>query len=203
MNITECTLNDGPGGSILIDCSNDAPDWLGVAADMGTAFSPIIALLVAFGSLALTILARREAGFKQQQADESDKRRQAERISCWLQVRREYPQKRIVLHNASDQPIWEAFVQSGYLGSSRVAQVPVLAPGAKREIEITGEPTGLTLEQAVSVRFRDNAGRSWYRPAGAPGKLILEDDNVFHSGEESPNRASRFQGVASGENPED
>lgn len=203
MNNTECTLNDGPGGAILIDCSSGASGWYGVAADLGTALSPLVALFVAFGSLILTLLAKREANSKQALVDKADKRRQAERISCWLEVQQDYPQTRIVLHNASDQPIWEAFIQSSYLGSSKVAQVPVLAPGAKREIEIAGEPTGQTLEQAVSVRFRDNAGRSWYRPAGAPGKLILEDDNVFHSGEESPIKASKLQGVASGGNTND
>ncbi|WP_139004012.1 hypothetical protein [Arthrobacter crystallopoietes] len=67
------------------------------------------------------------------------------------------------------------------MGSSKFTQIPVVAAGATTSFEVKPKPKkeGLTVEEAVDVRFRDNTGRTWYRPARVPGMLRLEHDATF------------------------
>lgn len=170
---------------------------------VGTVGATLVALLFGFFSHRHS---KQEQKARRSQEEElasqaADERRaiirsQAERVACWLEWEKVeplpsgsnpkflmYPRKEwsIVVQNASDQPIWEVGIFHWSLGTSKFTPIPVLAAGTTRKVPVRPkrEEDGLTLEEPVDVRFRDNAGRNWYRPARVPGKLILEADSTF------------------------
>jgi hypothetical protein len=186
--------------SCLVPADTPLPtDWW---AAIGTVSATVVALVFGLVSLGFTLHERtlrrkQEARLAVQAAAEhrSAIRKQAERVAAWLmkelvappttsgtfRVIRPVEIWRIVVQNASDQPIWEVGVTHWSLGHSQFAQIPVLAPGEKRELPCRPKPKseGETLEEAVTVRFRDNAGRTWCRPGHVPGFLDLEQDTTF------------------------
>lgn len=64
----------------------------------------------------------------------------------------------------------------------------MVAAGAIKTFEVKPKPVdeGLTMEEAVTINFRDNAGRSWCRPAHAPGQLQLDDEFVADADKTEP-----------------
>ena len=175
-------------------------DWW---AAIGTVAATVLALIFGLVSLSFTLhersLRRKQDAKLAAQAEaehQGAKRNQAERVAAWLQSEMKPPSSsssssirllgptkvwKIMVQNASDQPIWEVGITHWSLGDSKFAQIPVIAPGEKRELPCRPKPQseGETLEEAVTVRFRDNSGRSWCRPGHVPGYLDLELDATF------------------------
>lgn len=181
--------------------SND-PSWADVFSAWGTVGATAAAVVFGLFSLGFSLHERKlrrtqEAAIAVQAAADRQAviRSQAERVACWLQWEKAedptfvgLPGKafqyhgakwKIVVQNASDQPIWEVGITHWSLGTSEFSQIPVVAAGAIRSFEVQPKPKdqGLTMEEAVDVRFRDNSGRSWYRPAHLPGTLHLEQED--------------------------
>lgn len=207
METLTCTVDQSVGSAPnTLRCSLPAndPSWADVFSAWGTVGATVAAVLFGLVSLCLSLHERRirriqEAKLAAQAVAERQAaiRSQAERVACWLEWEKAaeptpvgLPGKlfqyhkakwRIVVQNASDQPIWNVGISHWSLGSSEFTQIPVVAAGVIKSFEVKPKPDdeGLTIEEAVTVRFRDNAGRSWCRPAHAPGQLQLEQNDSF------------------------
>lgn len=158
--------------------------WTDAWSALGTVGATFAAVVLGGVSLYISVrdhIARRrqddDRAEAEHWAEQRAMRSQAERVACWLQVdTNQYPNHKIIIVNASDQPIWDVSVNHWSLGNSQFAQIPVMPPGERKEIPSVPKPDGLTIEEAVDVRFKDNGGRGWFRPAMKPGKLILESE---------------------------
>lgn len=163
-----------------------ATDW---ASAIGTVGATIVAILIGAVSVWLTVREHNARKLQEGKAKDLQIRNQAERVAAWLEVEKveivegaiSETTCKVVVQNASDQPIWEVGVFHWSLGSAKFSQIPVLPPGGRKTIPSQPKTEGLTIEEAVDIRFRDNAGRSWYRPARVPGMLKLESDSTFES----------------------
>lgn len=183
MDTTTCTVDSLVANAPLaITCvaPSETPMWTDVFSAWGTVLATAFAVVLGGVSLIISLLdhrARRkqesEREEEEHQAEQRAMRRQAQRVACWLEVRfNQYPTHRIIVVNASDEPIWKVKVEHPTLFQTASPRIPVLAPGERRPLDCAS--TTNTAEEAVDVRFRDNAGRDWYRPAKTPGALLLE-----------------------------
>lgn len=195
-------LRDGVPNILTCSLPSNEPSWADVFSAWGTVGATAAAVVFGLFSLGFSLHERKlrraqEAAIAVQAEAERQAviRSQAERVACWLQWERaedptfvglpgkafQYhgPKWQIVVQNASDQPIWEVVISHWSLGTSEFTTIPVVAAGAIRSFEVKPKPEnqGLTMEEAVDVRFRDNAGRSWHRPAHLPGTLQLAQDD--------------------------
>lgn len=205
METLTCNVNQFVGSipsGITCSLPADDPTWADIFSAWGTVGATAAAVIFGAVSLTLSLHERHVRSTKETEMAaqahaerEAIIRSQAERVACWLEWQKIAPEEqrvstghtslrlpnfklRIVLQNASDQPIWEVGLSHWSLGDSKFTQVPVVAAGATRTFDVRPRPKeeGLTIEEAVDVRFRDNAGRNWYRPAHAPGTLQLEEE---------------------------
>ncbi len=124
----------------------------GVAAwveAVGTAGAFVIAVLI----YAATVFDRRRA--------------QARLISGWVQAAEGKPHPReLHLHNGSEQPVFELFVQPQSGAGQAQALVPSLLPAGDRIIIATTEEVGgpdYLLPVPINIAFVDSAGRRWVR----------------------------------------
>lgn len=167
---TECALNDGPGGSILIDCASGGIDGIQLASAIGAVLSALVALYVGYISIRLSIASEKRQKAEKEAARGAERRSQAERISCWLEKTNGYPLYQFHLHNGSDQPVWEVSVYEPFKKNEVVKFFPVLRPGSEPTIAMNY--SSLVEEQAVEVIFRDNGGRTWRRSRFGELELI-------------------------------
>lgn len=196
---TVCTLNDLVANAPLtMTCkiAEDTPMWTDIVSALGTLGATVIAAALGFQSIRLTLQDRKARRLQEADSLKQEIRRQAERVACWLQVDlNKNPTHNIVVDNASDQPIWDVQITHWSLGTAGQAPIPVLPPGTRREVGIqpkTGDE--LTIEEAVDIRFRDNAGRNWFRPAMYPGKLVREFDPLPKKQNQEPDQRNSKPG---------
>lgn len=182
METTTCTVDRLVANvPLVMTCvaPGETPMWTDVFSAWGTVLATAFAVILGGVSLIISLLdhrARRKQELEREeeehQAEQRAMRRQAQRVACWLEVRfNQYPSHRIIVVNASDEPIWNVQVEHSTLPPTSAAQIPVLAPGERRPLDCAS--TSSSAEEAVDVRFRDNAGRMWFRPAKTPGALLL------------------------------
>jgi hypothetical protein len=179
VNITECVLKDGAANSLLIDCSAAGIDWIAHITAWGTVGSALIALVVSIVTWRkgqIESVHRRE---EREAVRLADMRAQAERVSCWLKVQVNFAPNMIYVHNASDQAIWDVQIHHDQFKTGDTDSFAVIAAGSTEEIGIYRSEKRRTADQAVTITFRDNAGRTWKRPESTPGLLILEKDTTF------------------------
>lgn len=191
---TTCTLESLLANApVVMKCvvPEETPPLTDVISSAADSTAAILALL--FGAISLE-LGRRERKVRKQQdldrqeeehrAEQRRMRNQAERVAAWLHIVPKVQRtSKVIVENASDQPIWDVGVSHWAIGTSGHAFIPVLAAGARREFDVVRYPAaeGFTIEEAVEVIFRDNAGRDWRRSAVNSGALELVSDATFSS----------------------
>lgn len=190
--------------------------WTDEFSAYGTVGATIAAVLFGAFSVGFTIherrLRRRQDAALAEQSQKDQRaaiRSQAERIAAWRQLAppkdppaadagRVFLARRrrgwqIVVQNASDQPIWDVFLDHWSLEGTEYKPLPVIAPGERRVVACLSKPKstetaedeaeektqGHDGEEAITISFRDNAGRQWRRPGRVPGMLKLEHDATF------------------------
>lgn len=205
VSITTCTLDDLVANApLVLRCvaPEDTPmstDWFSA---VGTVGATIVAIVIGFISILLT---RREHAAN----EKIQLRNQAERVAAWLEVETSdiVPDAitesscKVVVQNASDQPVWDVMVSHWSLGTSGHWFIPLLAPMATKEKLAEPIPggDGVSMEEAVQINFRDNAGRDWQRSPINAGRLRLLRDETFedaaHTRPPTPPKA-RFLDIA-------
>ena len=158
--------------------------WVDVTTAVGTAGAAVVAL-------GLGLRAEWRAIRTERQARVEDERHQAIHVSAWMLVERDdgegpkevdasdpslnerKPRVYEVVHNASEEPIWDVVVNAPILvekspGSSELKftesedEIISISPHEVRKSEITVMTMSYN-RLPLKVEFRDNAGRDWSR----------------------------------------
>jgi hypothetical protein len=160
--------------------------WVDVTTAVGTAGAAVVALGLGLRAEWRAIRAEREAKTE-------NERRQAVHVAAWILVEHDNgdgPREvewdgpssdergahdYAVVQNASEEPIWEIFVDvptMHFKGESNPPKwIAVIGPHETYKVEIT-EPAILFNRIPLKVQFQDNAGRNWFR----------DGEGVLHGG---------------------
>jgi hypothetical protein len=151
-----------------------ATDWVQTTSAVGTAAAAMIALTFGVSAEWRAHRAERRNALLQEQQTEELIRRQASRVAGWLvpainaaldNNHDESPRSRLVVRNASDEPIWDVTVfyrddlehpTEGTL--CLIGEWQVVAPGEELEEDLD-LPIGDANRRTAKFMFRDNAGR--------------------------------------------
>lgn len=160
--------------------TDPVPMWTDVVSAVGTGLAALIALLLGYLSLRLTVRERHDriarenvVAEREREARSAEKRSQAERLTCWMEARDDkYPANRIIVHNASEQPVWEVTVLDEVLREGSHL-IPVIQALGEQIIDVDSQGKILP-PRVVEVRFRDNRAAVWRRLATSHGTLVEE-----------------------------
>ncbi|CAN7464852.1 hypothetical protein LJR013_003177 [Pseudarthrobacter oxydans] len=154
--------------------------WTDVISALATGFAAIVALILGAYSLQVALKERRdrikresEEQVRQHEILMSERRSQAERVTCWMAAdNNAYPVNWIIVDNASEQPVWDVKVSHELLPSG-VASIPVIPANERYRIDVDSKGV-LRPAQIVRVSFRDNRARRWRR-SGELGGFLSEE----------------------------
>lgn len=187
--------------SVFLVCAipADVPNVWDVATAIGTVAAAIIALYIGMHSIKAStrVLKQNDEAIArsmdvQKQENERAHRSQAERVSAFIKRNPQHAYSgdefRLVIQNASDQPIWKVKARHWSLKNTIAIDVferRIIPPGTDDGIDVGNainhairmEKAG-DFHQPVDIWFTDNAGQNWHRPASGPGELLEVRDEA-------------------------